>query len=143
MQSLRLNEALLAELIPDAGVISTRDEARACWTSGDWPILCTHDFMQAEEQSANVPLPHTWNVTSDSIAAWVTLCWPAARLVLLKSTALPVDSHTTNTVRSGIVDAHFAKLSRRLPTIEWVNLRADDFVAEDWRPASEPAASQT
>ena len=141
MKSLRLNEALLAELIPAARVISTRDGAQACWMDSDWPILCTHDFVQAEERTADVRLPHTWEVTSDSIAAWVALCWPADRLVLLKSTALPVDRQTTNLMSSGTVDAHFAELSPRLPKVEWVNLRSDDPAAEEWRPASVPVPS--
>ena len=49
------------------------------------------------------PLPHTWDVTSDSIAAWVAGAVGARRLVLIKP---------PNAVGGNLVDGHF---SRALP----------------------------
>ena len=73
------------------------------------------------EPNPNIP-PHTWDVTSDSLAAWVTLRWPASRLILLKSTDCPI-STSGNTDGNGAVDDYFSKLQPSLPQWEWINLR--------------------
>lgn len=46
----------------------------------DVPILAPFSWLHAAD-----PLPHSWDVTSDSIAAWVAAQLGAQRLVLLKS----------------------------------------------------------
>jgi 5-(aminomethyl)-3-furanmethanol phosphate kinase len=64
------------------------------------------------------PLPHSWSVTSDSIAAWVARVLRARRLVLLKSVDGIVDSGSPDGgIRARvmrdqlgeIVDEHFAR----------------------------------
>ena len=60
------------------------------------------------------PLPHSWDVTSDSIAAWVSRELGATRLVLIK----PVGA-----VGPNLVDAHFAKVLAS--TTSWVAIPAD------------------
>jgi hypothetical protein len=47
------------------------------------------------------PLPHSWDVTSDSIAAWVAGALGARRLVLVKPPGASGD---------GAVDAYFARV---------------------------------
>ena len=54
------------------------------------------------------PLPHSWDVTSDSIAAWVAGAAGARRLVLVKPVA------------DGGVDAHLEHVLRRTPVETWV-----------------------
>jgi len=44
------------------------------------PVLALTRWLRARD-----PLPHSWNVTSDSIAAWVAGQLNAARLVVIKS----------------------------------------------------------
>lgn len=50
--------------------------------SGALPILAPYQWLRAVD-----PLPHSWDVTSDSIAAWVAHAVGARRLLLVK----PVD----------------------------------------------------
>jgi aspartokinase-like uncharacterized kinase len=121
LRAMSLNEALLAELLPNARVVSSRQDAEIAWTEGRTAILSALRFLQSEEGGSAVPLEHTWNATSDSIAAWVAVQWPADRLVLLKSTA----------VESSAIDPYFGRLHSRLSRVEWVNVR-------DERPTFEP-----
>lgn len=68
-------------------------------------------------------LPHTWNVTADSIAARVADVWQAHELVLCKSVSV-VDPlpHLTELVAQGVVDAEFPAASRST-IVRIVNLR--------------------
>lgn len=69
---------LLGELTPNSTLISDilgTDEA----ISGVVPILLPSRWLFESD-----PLPHSWAVTSDSIAAWVAGQLKAPRLVLLK-----------------------------------------------------------
>jgi aspartokinase-like uncharacterized kinase len=46
------------------------------------PVLAPYHWLRTAD-----PLPHSWDVTSDSIAAWVAGALGAARLILLKPVA--------------------------------------------------------
>jgi aspartokinase-like uncharacterized kinase len=75
-------------------------------------------------------LPHSWSVTSDSIAAWIGGEIGAQRLVLAKSRAKPFG--LPDAIRAGHIDAAFADFAPRLPRIDWVNLRVPSPVVECW-----------
>jgi aspartokinase-like uncharacterized kinase len=47
---------------------------------GRVPVLAPWQWMRETD-----PLPHTWEITSDSIAAWVATQLNAARLLLIKA----------------------------------------------------------
>lgn len=68
-------------------------------------------------------LPHTWNVTSDSIAIRIAIVKGAEKLILLKSQDRPTGSWET-LAELGFVDRHFPILAKttELP-IEVVNFR--------------------
>lgn len=136
LRAMQLNQSLIADLLPNARCVATRAEALEAWSAGAIPILDCVRFLRDEEadlarhatlqqaiptQGALQPLPHTWDVTSDSIAAWIAFRWPASELVLLKSRSLPASS---SLCESGLVDAHFPKLADHLPRIRLVDLRA-------------------
>lgn len=129
LRSLQLNEALLAELLPYAEVVRSRDEAVSQWSRGAWPILSAHDFVSAEEPASSLKLPHTWEATSDSVAAWIARRWPVDRLVMLKSVDLPEGATNgrgfTEQAIPNFVDRHFFDLARDVPVVEWINLRGN------------------
>ncbi len=158
LQSMMLNESFVATLLPLARIVRSRAEAKSAWETGNLPILCTHDFLKSEERALAgstaadhepTALPHNWNVTSDSIAAWVALRWPAAGLVLLKSRPLhnrgccagsySPEVDLENSDHEPAVDPYFPTLAPRLPQIEWINLRTDAPTVETW--SSQPAGS--
>ena len=70
---------LLAGLTPGSVLSTDILSARQAAQSGRVPILLPASLLiQAD------PLPHSWQVTSDAIAAWVAGLAQASRLILLK-----------------------------------------------------------
>jgi hypothetical protein len=65
------------------------------------------------------PLPHSWSVTSDSIAARIAQVLPAGELVLLKSADPPDDAAP----RPPYVDEYFTTAALGLNRVRFVNLR--------------------
>jgi aspartokinase-like uncharacterized kinase len=72
-------EAIAANL-PPARRVETLAGARAALAAGDVPVLAPSRWLRSAD-----PLPHSWDVTSDSIAAWVAGQAGASRLVLVKA----------------------------------------------------------
>jgi aspartokinase-like uncharacterized kinase len=72
---------LLSDLIPGAVPCPDLPAARAAAARGGTPVLLPAALLAGD------PLPASWAVTSDSIAAWVAGAGHAARLVLVKPVA--------------------------------------------------------
>jgi len=70
---------LLVARMSRARRVASLIEARAALASGLVPVLAPSHWLRDVD-----PLPHSWSVTSDSIAAWVAGQAKAERLVLLK-----------------------------------------------------------
>lgn len=135
VESMGLTRLLLRELLDDSVVVWSRDAARAAWAARKIPILDVSAFLQTEEAVADLPLPHSWSVTSDSIAVWVTRVWPARQLVLGKSVPLPKSLETGTDDRqtaesrlaaladNGMTDRSLPELARGIPQVGWLCLR--------------------
>ena len=80
---------LLAARTPGADVVETPADARAAHEAGRLPILAPYRWLRERD-----PLPHSWAVSSDSIAAWIALDLGAPELILVKPVAGPVDAVT-------------------------------------------------
>ena len=83
---------LLASRLRAASVVWGPPDIAGAYGRRELPVLAPSRWLH----DAN-PLPHSWDVTGDSIAAWVSGAVGAARLVLVK----PPD------VSSNAVDAYF------------------------------------
>ena len=68
-------------------------------------ILDPFDFARADDS-----LPHSWDVTSDSVAARVAIVERAEKLILLKSIDIPTTMPWKLAVEQGWVDRHFPTL---------------------------------
>ena len=70
-------------------------------------------------------LPHTWSVTTDSIAARAAAVYRAERLVLLKSVEIPPGTPWETAAANGWVDARFPRIAETLACpIEAINFRS-------------------
>jgi probable H4MPT-linked C1 transfer pathway protein len=84
---------LLAARMPSGVVISGPEQIPAAHDAGRIPILAPSRWLAGSD-----PLPHSWEVTSDSIAAWVAGVLHASQLLLVK----PSGAQGTD-----LVDPHF------------------------------------
>ena len=131
LRALTLTAHVLAARLPGATVIEDLNEREAAWRRGLVPVLDPHAFARADEHRAD-HLPHSWDVTSDSLAARAAIVAVCPELILLKSRDLPTDDDWTAAARLGLVDAAFPLASASLRVLV-VNFR-------QWRPASSAIA---
>lgn len=118
IESLSLTARLLTQLLPGTALCRNRQELQALWNDGLLPVLVPAPFLADLESSTDERLPAHWEVTSDSMAAWIAIHTRFSRLVLVKSVPQP-DSWT----ESDAVDPFFQQLAPHLPDIQWLNLR--------------------
>ncbi len=91
----------LAERISGAELVDTRPRILTALRRRRIPVLAPYRWLRSED-----PLPHSWDVTSDSIAAWIAARVAARRLVLIKPVAGEpgslVDPYFVRTLKPGI-----------------------------------------
>jgi aspartokinase-like uncharacterized kinase len=71
---------LIADRLADAAVVETPPTIAVAIEGGRLPVLAPFGWLNRVD-----PLPHSWDVTSDSIAAWVAGELSAQLLVLVKA----------------------------------------------------------
>ncbi len=71
---------LLADLMPDAALVTSLPDAATACAARRPAVLAPFALLRQLD-----PLPHRWQVTSDSIAAWLAGYANIPRLILLKS----------------------------------------------------------
>jgi probable H4MPT-linked C1 transfer pathway protein len=117
-------EMIVASLPTGSRVVDAAGIAQA-HRGGQVPVLAPLQWLRAAD-----PLPHSWDVTSDSIAAWLTHTLGARRLVLIKPAGAS---------GPGIVDPYFG---RAVPEpIEWAVSAAESLgatLASSTAPVREP-----
>jgi aspartokinase-like uncharacterized kinase len=128
LRSLSVGRALVRTLLPEWG-----DEAIRFWKAQTAPLLLNIEAsLSLAESHGETSLPHTWDTTSDSIAAWVAQEWDAHELILLKSTDLPRNSTLHQACEADLVDANFPQFANQIPQVLWCNLLADDPQIKRW-----------
>lgn len=70
---------LIASRLTNGKLVSASGEIETARHEGRVPVLAPYQWMRDAD-----PLPHSWDVTSDSISAWVAGQVGASRLVLVK-----------------------------------------------------------
>jgi len=70
---------LIAARLADAVLVADQREIGSAFDAGRIPVLTPSRWLRDAD-----PLPHSWDVTSDSIAAWIAGRVGARRLVLVK-----------------------------------------------------------
>ena len=87
---------LLAARVPGGAIVTTVRDATRVLDEAGVPVLAPSRWLSEAD-----PLPHSWDVTSDSIAAWVAGQVHARALILVKAPAATGDE---------VVDRHFAQI---------------------------------
>jgi aspartokinase-like uncharacterized kinase len=100
----------LADRIPGAVLVEQQPEMEEALTAGRLPVLAPYRWLKAAD-----PLPHSWDVTSDSIAAWFAGALGVRRVVLIK----PAAGDTKQ-----LLDPHFMRTLP--PTVEHLILTPDE-----------------
>src|SRR5262249_26892727 len=98
------------------------------WRQDRLIILDAFPFVLADEGHPE-RLPHSWEVTSDSVAARASALVGARQLVLLKSAACREETDCAAAIRCGLVDPCFERTLRSVVgcAVHLVNLR-------EWAP---------
>jgi len=125
LRALSFNAHLLACLLPEALVLE--DVQRCNLLPATWWILDSHTFLGADERLSGPTLPHSWDTTSDSVAARAAVVLQAERLVLLKSVTIPAGLSWDEASRLGLVDPVFPRILQQAASpleVVAVNLRS-------------------
>jgi probable H4MPT-linked C1 transfer pathway protein len=101
---------LIAGRLAGSALITNAREATTALDEGRVPVLAPSQWLREAD-----PLPHSWDVTSDSISAWVAGAVGARRLVLVKP---------AGAAGADLVDQYF---TRALPaSVAPVSIAADE-----------------
>jgi aspartokinase-like uncharacterized kinase len=127
LRALSLNAQFLIDLLPFTFVMEYPEEWAAGRCSGYVGILDPFPFCRRDERErSKEALPHSWEVTSDAVAARVAVAAGARRLILLKSVTIPDGISWEEAGHRGFVDQAFAAVVHSAPTpleVRAVNLR--------------------
>jgi aspartokinase-like uncharacterized kinase len=113
---------MLADLLPC--LAPCRDEAaiRAALAAGEVALWLPYEMAAADRA-----IPESWDVTSDSLAAWLAERLGAARLVLVKSVAASPPLEPATLAAAGMVDAAFPRfLAAAGAELDWAGPGDED-----------------
>jgi aspartokinase-like uncharacterized kinase len=129
LHAMHATARLAAALWPESERTDSLDRVRAKASRGAATLLILDAAaaLAAAERRSPGPLPRSWQVTSDSIAAWAASETAAAELVLLKSTLPGAPASLAAAAELGIVDPHLPAAAAAIPRLRFVNLRGKGF----------------
>jgi aspartokinase-like uncharacterized kinase len=115
--AMKITADLAQSLLPRSCLVTQLTSCSAMCLDGTTPILDPWRYL-VSEGGPNNPLPHSWEATSDSIAARVAREASATHLYVLKS--CPVDHYKTwdEFAAAGIVDKRFPREAASLTATE-------------------------
>ena len=116
---------LVAARLTGARMVDGPSGLRAAYAAGDVPVLAPSRWLRLAD-----PLPHSWDVTSDSIAAWVAGQVGAGELLLVKPPYASGDS---------LVDPHFESA---LPSRVRCSIVSADRLGPDLESPPAPAGAR-
>lgn len=129
LRALDLTAHVAAALVPGLDLVESPGSFEGCWRSGRIPLLAPGRFLDRQDRESDSPLPHSWDVTTDAIAARLAVHLDASELALLKSAPLPKGADRAEAARLGLVDPAFRAEAGRLRLVTYVNLRDETPIA--------------
>jgi aspartokinase-like uncharacterized kinase len=123
---LDITAQLLSAVLPEAQLCRD-DAALSLNDSHETIVLAPGQFVREREAHLpGLPLPRSWDATSDSIAARLAEISNAVELVLLKS-SLPNPGVDWTELTGNYVDRHFIQAAAHLRRVRFVDLRHERF----------------
>ncbi len=130
IEAMSLNARAVQVLHPEFCLVDRIDMTDNATVSRRNILAPTNVLADLEERFDR--LPRSWDVTSDSIAAWIAARCNFSNLMLVKSVELPrFDQSATRSEQltalqtSGLVDPQFTRFAAHVETISWCNLRSE------------------
>ena len=120
VRSLDLTAYALAAIVPGLKVAETRDEVLALTKLGQPTIVAPRRILEDDRDN---PLPKSWDVTTDSIAARLARILEARSLILLKSVVPEGPISKARAAEIGLVDPFFPHEARLLEDVRVMNIR--------------------
>lgn len=130
---LGVTAELVARLLPEARFVRCLEELQRL-SSAELALFDCQRYLRDEASILQTrspglaPLPHSWDVTSDSIAARLAVVLGASELVLLKSAAPERFQTLQQAADAGYVDRFFPHAAAGIPCVRAINLRSPDRV---------------
>ena len=123
IQAMDLASTVLVCLLPGALGIDRAEALDDEMAPDDIPMLVPSLILDELEAKQACPFPPSWDVSSDTLAAWIASQLKARSLVLLKSASLPPDATRDLAARLKLVDPFFPLISSAVAQVEYLNLR--------------------
>jgi aspartokinase-like uncharacterized kinase len=118
---MQLRTHWLCQVYPGGKLVNTWAKTNSAWKQERQPFFQARSFLRSEESRAD-HLPHTWAVSSDSIAARLAARHDAD-LVLLKACRVTEGQYDwAELSRQGIVDEWFPQVAPTVAHIKLANL---------------------
>jgi len=95
---------LVADRLPNAVVVTNQSEIAQALSRGQLPVLAPSRWLREAD-----PLPHSWDVTSDSIAAWIAGALGAHQVILVKPPRSTAEPSPADPRRDALVDRYFER----------------------------------
>ena len=128
---LSITAQLVAHLLPEAVGPFAPERIEPGFDSR-LVLLDVPKLIELDASRSPRPLPSSWEVTTDSIAARAAVLLRADELVLLKSALPPPILPLRELAASGYVDAQFPICAKSLEQIRLVNLRSELFCEQHY-----------
>lgn len=123
----------MSESFPNSQAVTSWQQVEAAWQADRIPWLVIEPFLREDEHQED-HLPHSWDVSSDSIAAHLARRHQAD-LILLKACPLPAKkAKATDYARLGIVDPYFSLVAKKLKSWKICNLPGGPLEAIEFEP---------
>lgn len=132
LAALDMTRALLLQQIPRGVSVANAEQLSAAREQDRIPVLDAGAFLRDRERQPGAQLPHVWEVTTDSIAAWAAIHFRAEQLWLVKSVGLPEECSPARAAEQNLVDPYFCRLAERLGAVWWVDASRSPLCARRW-----------
>jgi 5-(aminomethyl)-3-furanmethanol phosphate kinase len=123
VQAMSLTCTVLFCLLRNCRGVETLAMLDEDWPPDEIPLLMPSSALEELQFDRRKPMPYSWDVTSDTLAAWIASELPGRSLVLMKSAALPAGATRDHAAQLKLVDPYFPLISSALEHVEYLHLR--------------------